>query len=177
MRIGIGHPGHKDRVTGYVLGNYAKAEIDDLADMLGAIAAEAEWLAKGDDARFMNDVALRLQTEEPNTMRIAPLMLAIAAALTISPAQAKPDKTEKRCGYLANPTPANWWLTDHHGEWTIGVQGGYQAEGLKVLPESFFEQAGCGPSAITDTAVPASPLPQTTPKCACAASIRASSFQ
>ena len=61
VRIGIGHPGHKDRVTCYVLGNYAKAEMDDLADMLGAIAAEAEWLAKGDDARFMNDVALRLQ--------------------------------------------------------------------------------------------------------------------
>ncbi|MCK9540459.1 MAG: aminoacyl-tRNA hydrolase [Novosphingobium sp.] len=60
VRIGIGHPGHKDRVTGYVLGNYAKAEMDDLADMLGAIAAEAEWLARGDDARFMSDVALRL---------------------------------------------------------------------------------------------------------------------
>ncbi len=60
VRIGIGHPGHKDRVTGYVLGNYAKAEIDDLADMLGAIAAEARWLAQGDDARFMSDLALRL---------------------------------------------------------------------------------------------------------------------
>ena len=61
VRIGIGHPGHKDKVTGHVLGNYAKAETDGLADMLGAIAAEAEWLAKGDDARFMNEVALRLQ--------------------------------------------------------------------------------------------------------------------
>jgi PTH1 family peptidyl-tRNA hydrolase len=60
VRIGIGHPGHKDRVTGYVLGNYAKAEMDPLADVLGAVAAEAEWLAKGDDPRFMNDVALRL---------------------------------------------------------------------------------------------------------------------
>jgi PTH1 family peptidyl-tRNA hydrolase len=60
VRIGIGHPGHKDRVTGWVLGNYAKAEMDPLADMLGAIAAEADWLAKGDDTRFMNDVALRL---------------------------------------------------------------------------------------------------------------------
>ena len=60
VRIGIGHPGHKERVTGHVLGNYAKSEIDPLADMLGAIAAEADWLAKGDDARFMNDVALRL---------------------------------------------------------------------------------------------------------------------
>lgn len=59
VRIGIGHPGHKDRVTGHVLGNYAKAEMDDLADLLGAIAAEAEWLARGDDARFMNEVARR----------------------------------------------------------------------------------------------------------------------
>lgn len=64
VRIGIGHPGHKDRVTGYVLGNYAKAELDDLADMLGAIAAEAEWLARGEDARFMSDVSLRLQDPE-----------------------------------------------------------------------------------------------------------------
>ena len=61
VRIGIGHPGHKDRVTGHVLGNYAKTEIDPLADMLGAISAECEWLAKGDDTRFMNDIALRQQ--------------------------------------------------------------------------------------------------------------------
>jgi PTH1 family peptidyl-tRNA hydrolase len=61
VRIGIGHPGHKDRVTGHVLGNYAKAEMDDLAEMLGAIGSEAEWLAKGDDPRFMSDVALRMQ--------------------------------------------------------------------------------------------------------------------
>lgn len=60
VRIGIGHPGHKDKVSPHVLGNYAKAEMDALADMLGAIAAEAAWLAAGDDARFMNDVALRL---------------------------------------------------------------------------------------------------------------------
>ena len=61
VRIGIGHPGHKDRVTKYVLGNYAKAETDELADMLGALAAEASWLAENDDARFMSNVALRLQ--------------------------------------------------------------------------------------------------------------------
>ncbi|HWH22271.1 MAG TPA: aminoacyl-tRNA hydrolase, partial [Allosphingosinicella sp.] len=61
VRIGIGHPGHKDKVTPHVLGNYAKAETDRLADMLGAIAAEAEWLARGDEARFMNEVALRMQ--------------------------------------------------------------------------------------------------------------------
>jgi PTH1 family peptidyl-tRNA hydrolase len=61
VRIGIGHPGHKDRVTPHVLGNYAKAEMEPLSDLLGAVAGEAEWLADGDDARFMSEVALRLQ--------------------------------------------------------------------------------------------------------------------
>jgi peptidyl-tRNA hydrolase, PTH1 family len=60
VRLGIGHPGHKDRVLGYVLGNYAKAEMDDLTHMLGAVAAEATWLADGNNARFMSDVAQRL---------------------------------------------------------------------------------------------------------------------
>ncbi|MEE9432876.1 MAG: aminoacyl-tRNA hydrolase [Sphingorhabdus sp.] len=60
IRIGIGHPGHKDRVTRHVLGNYAKADMDDLADLLGAIGGEAHWLAKGDNVRFMGDVAMRM---------------------------------------------------------------------------------------------------------------------
>jgi len=61
VRIGIGHPGHKDRVTGYVLGNFAKAEQDNLVQMLGAIGAEAEWLAKDNAPRFMSEIAMRLQ--------------------------------------------------------------------------------------------------------------------
>ena len=61
VRIGIGHPGDKERVTGHVLGNYAKIEIEPLTDLLGAMSREAEWLAKGDDVRFMNEVARRLQ--------------------------------------------------------------------------------------------------------------------
>ncbi|MEZ5708060.1 MAG: aminoacyl-tRNA hydrolase [Blastomonas sp.] len=64
VRIGIGHPGNKARVNGHVLGNYAKAEMDELADMLGAIAAEAGWLARDDDARFMSDIALRMQQKD-----------------------------------------------------------------------------------------------------------------
>lgn len=63
VRIGIGHPGHKDRVTGYVLGNYAKSEMEPLSDVLAAIAAEAEWLAGGDEARFMSEVARRLHDD------------------------------------------------------------------------------------------------------------------
>ncbi len=60
VRLGIGHPGHKDRVNGHVLGNFDKAEIDPLSDLLGAVAAEAGWLANGDDPRFMSEVARRL---------------------------------------------------------------------------------------------------------------------
>jgi PTH1 family peptidyl-tRNA hydrolase len=62
VRIGIGHPGHKDQVTNYVLGNYAKSEIEALTDLVAAIAAEAQWLADGDEVRFMSDVALRQQS-------------------------------------------------------------------------------------------------------------------
>lgn len=61
VRLGIGHPGHKDRVTGHVLCNFAKSELEPLTNMLGAVAAEAGWLAKDDDARFLTDLALRLQ--------------------------------------------------------------------------------------------------------------------
>lgn len=63
VRIGIGHPGpgQKEKVTPHVLGNYHKAEMEELSDMLAAIASEANWLADGDDVRFMSDVAMRQQ--------------------------------------------------------------------------------------------------------------------
>ena len=39
------------------------------------------------------------------------------------------EKSEMRCGWFSNPTPANASLYDRDGEWIIGVQGGYQADG------------------------------------------------
>jgi Protein of unknown function (DUF4087) len=51
--------------------------------------------------------------------------------LLVTPAMA----FEKRCGWLANPTPANWSLTDSKGEWELGVQGGYQAPGMDKMPD------------------------------------------
>ncbi len=42
---------------------------------------------------------------------------------------------ERRCGWLQNPTPANWWLVDRDGEWILGVQGGYQAPGMDEMPD------------------------------------------
>ena len=66
VRIGIGHPGpgRKDLVTPHVLGNYSKAEMEPLSDVLAAIAAESEWLADGEDVRFMSEVALRLRQSD-----------------------------------------------------------------------------------------------------------------
>jgi hypothetical protein len=42
---------------------------------------------------------------------------------------------ERRCGWLQNPTPANWWLVDRDGRWTISLQGGYSAEGMDSMPD------------------------------------------
>ena len=70
VRIGIGHPGHKDRVLGHALGNFAKAEAAGwVPDVLGAVAAELPWLVAGDDARFMNEVALRTADPPPSSGR------------------------------------------------------------------------------------------------------------
>ncbi len=42
---------------------------------------------------------------------------------------------QNRCGWLDNPTPGNWWLTDKDGEWSVGMQGGYQAPGIDKIPD------------------------------------------
>lgn len=40
---------------------------------------------------------------------------------------------ENRCGWLENPSPANYWLTDKDGEWTISTQGKQGAAGMDKL--------------------------------------------
>jgi PTH1 family peptidyl-tRNA hydrolase len=59
VRLGIGHPGHKDRVSGYVLSDFAKADADWLDDLLRGISDGAPDLAQGDTGRFMNAVSRR----------------------------------------------------------------------------------------------------------------------
>ena len=61
VRLGIGHPGHKDRVAGYVLHDFAKSDQVWLDDLLRGIADGAAHLAAGDGGKFMNAVALRMQ--------------------------------------------------------------------------------------------------------------------
>jgi PTH1 family peptidyl-tRNA hydrolase len=58
VRLGIGHPGDKNRVTSHVLGDFAKADRDWLEPLLDAIAENAGLLVSGDDTGFMNRIAL-----------------------------------------------------------------------------------------------------------------------
>ncbi|WP_406648113.1 aminoacyl-tRNA hydrolase [Aliisedimentitalea scapharcae] len=59
VRLGIGHPGHKDQVARYVLNDFAKADADWLDDLMRGISDGAGALAKGDGGKFMNAVSLR----------------------------------------------------------------------------------------------------------------------
>lgn len=61
VRLGIGHPGRKELVSGYVLHDFAKADQDWLDELLRGIADGAPALADGDSAGFMNKVALRMK--------------------------------------------------------------------------------------------------------------------
>lgn len=65
VRLGIGHPGHKDRVAGYVLQDFAKSENDWLEDLLRGIAKGAPWLAQGKPDRFQNTVAQAMTPPKP----------------------------------------------------------------------------------------------------------------
>jgi PTH1 family peptidyl-tRNA hydrolase len=60
VRLGIGHPGHKDRVADYVLHDFAKADQTWLDDLMAGISDGAAHLAGGDAPKFLNTVALRL---------------------------------------------------------------------------------------------------------------------
>src|SRR5690349_2875041 len=56
VRIGIGHPGVKELVHGYVLGDFAKAERPWVEALAAVIADNAGLLARGEDNTFQNKV-------------------------------------------------------------------------------------------------------------------------
>ena len=65
VRLGIGHPGDRDRVSGYVLGNFTANELVWLEPLLTALAAEAPRLAQSDDAGYVK--AIKDRTRPPQT--------------------------------------------------------------------------------------------------------------
>ena len=60
LRLGIGHPGHKDAVADYVLHDFDKADGVWLEPLLQALSQAAPLLAQGDGPGFLNDLARRL---------------------------------------------------------------------------------------------------------------------
>lgn len=72
VRLGIGHPGHKDRVAGYVLSDFAKAEEGWLDDVIRGIGDGSPALADGDAGAFMNAVALRVAPPRSSNRKAAP---------------------------------------------------------------------------------------------------------
>jgi len=67
VRLGIGHPGHKDRVAGYVLSDFAKADENWLDDVMRGISDGAPYLADDEGPKFLNAVALRVAPPRPST--------------------------------------------------------------------------------------------------------------
>jgi PTH1 family peptidyl-tRNA hydrolase len=61
IRLGIGHPGHKDAVMPWVLGDFSKADRDWLDPLLAALANNAGLILAGDDNTLMNRLALAVQ--------------------------------------------------------------------------------------------------------------------
>ncbi|WP_135506881.1 aminoacyl-tRNA hydrolase [Roseovarius aestuariivivens] len=70
VRLGIGHPGHKDRVAGYVLQDFAKADAEWLDDLMRGISDGAPRLAAGENDRFLNAVSQR--TAPPRSSKSTP---------------------------------------------------------------------------------------------------------
>ena len=65
VRMGIGHPGVKDRVLPYVLGDFSKDDVSWLVPFLDAIADAAPLLASGKAPDFMTRVAFLTRPPEP----------------------------------------------------------------------------------------------------------------
>jgi PTH1 family peptidyl-tRNA hydrolase len=65
VRMGIGHPGHKDRVQPYVLRDFSKAEAPLAEKMVDAVAGEIPRLLNGDDEGFMSRVAFLVAPPRP----------------------------------------------------------------------------------------------------------------
>lgn len=79
VRMGIGHPGHKDAVAGYVLHDFAKADGEWLEDVLRGVSEGAGFLAAGEADKFQNAVAVRVNpprsgTGEKGVVKVEPVV-------------------------------------------------------------------------------------------------------
>ena len=71
VRIGIGHPGVKELVHGYVLHGFAKADKEWLDPLLDAMADEFAAMAEGKPELFMTKVAAKLVPQRPAGTKVS----------------------------------------------------------------------------------------------------------
>ncbi len=84
VRLGVGHPGHKDAVPGYVLRDFAKADAEWLDDELRGISDGIAHLIAGQGDKFLNAIALRTAPPRSSTTK--------AAAKPAPPPEPEPDR-------------------------------------------------------------------------------------
>lgn len=123
VRIGIGHPGHRDAVSGHVLHDFARADRDWLEPLLEAIAQATPFLVAGQDAKFMNDVArvVRPDTRSGKEKAAAPAAPKPERVAQPAPAPvAKPEPAPK----VAPPKPE----IPREKEWAVAGAAGLRGE-------------------------------------------------
>ena len=69
VRLGVGHPGDKEKVVGHVLKDFSKADQQWLDKMIESIGENADLLIKGEDSGFMSKVSLALNPPRPKPPR------------------------------------------------------------------------------------------------------------
>jgi hypothetical protein len=75
------------------------------------------------------------QETAAETLQPADAAAAAPANASAPAAAAATGQGERRCGWLHNPTPGNWWLADRDGEWILATQGGEPAAGMDEMPD------------------------------------------
>ena len=69
VRLGVGHPGDKEKVVGHVLNDFSKADQQWLDKMIEAIGENADLLIKGEDSGFMSKISLAFNPPRPKPPR------------------------------------------------------------------------------------------------------------
>ncbi len=72
VRLGVGHPGHRDLVRGYVLHDFGKDERALAARLVEAVAEAIPLLLGGRDDAFMSKVVLLVNPPQPKASRPKP---------------------------------------------------------------------------------------------------------
>jgi PTH1 family peptidyl-tRNA hydrolase len=65
VRLGVGRPDTKDKVTGHVLQNFAKSDVEWLGKLMDAVCDAIPWMVAGNDGKFMTRVALLTNPPPP----------------------------------------------------------------------------------------------------------------